>query len=60
VSDPDFAVFCARARELGLALAEDDLAELWRGWQGLQPQLERLRRDLTRHDLPMHRPDFTR
>ncbi|MBL8835562.1 MAG: hypothetical protein JNL66_04915 [Alphaproteobacteria bacterium] len=44
--EADLAEFRRRAAARGLAFAEDDLLELHRGWQGLQPQLERLRRGL--------------
>lgn len=44
--EADLDAFRRRAADLGLALAEDDLIELHRGWRGLQPQLERLRRGL--------------
>lgn len=37
------AEFAVRARQLGLELDPDDLAELHRGWTGLQAQLARLR-----------------
>ncbi len=44
--DPGLTAFRLKLAERGLALADDDVAELYRGWRGLQPQLERLRRDL--------------
>ena len=46
MNDEGFAAFKARTAALGLAFSEEDLAELYRGWQGLQPQLARLRRGL--------------
>jgi len=46
MSDDALALFRQRTATLGLAFSEEDLAELFRGWQGLQPQLARLRRDL--------------
>lgn len=44
--DPSLAEFRRRTAALGLAFADDDLIELHRGWRGLQPQLDRLRRGL--------------
>src|SRR5206468_722822 len=44
--DDDLALFRQRTAALGLAFNDDDLAELLRGWAGLQPQLARLRRGL--------------
>ena len=42
----DRAAFRQRTAALGLKFSDDDLAELARGWAGLQPQLARLRRGL--------------
>jgi hypothetical protein len=44
--DDDFAAFKRRTAALGLVFSDEDLAELKRGWEGLQPQLARLRRGL--------------
>lgn len=45
--------FRAWAARLGLAkLSEEDLAQLHRGWLGLQPQLARLREGLKPEDRP--------
>jgi hypothetical protein len=46
MSEDDLAAFRQRTAALGLAFNDDDLAELLRGWAGLQPQLARLRRGL--------------
>ena len=51
------AEFTAWATRLGLdRLTEDDLAELHRGWLGLQPQLARVRAGLRAEDLPPEPP----
>jgi len=45
------AEFTAWATRLGLgALTAEDLADLHRGWLGLQPQLDRVREGLTPAD----------
>jgi hypothetical protein len=46
MSDEDLAAFKQRTAALGLAFDDEDLAELARGWKGLQPQLARLRSGL--------------
>jgi len=46
MSDDDRAAFKQRTMTLGLAFSDEDLAELQRGWLGLQPQLARLRSGL--------------
>jgi hypothetical protein len=46
MTEDDLAAFRQRTAALGLELSDEDLAELARGWQGLQPQLARLRRGL--------------
>jgi hypothetical protein len=47
------AEFTAWAARLGLdRLTADDLAELHRGWLGLQPQLARVREGLRAEDNP--------
>ncbi len=47
------AEFTAWATRLGLGkLTPDDLAELHRGWLGLQPQLARVREGLRDEDKP--------
>jgi hypothetical protein len=49
--------FAAWAKRLGLErLSENDLAELHRGWLGLQPQVQRLRDGLRAEDLPPKPP----
>ncbi|WP_170984784.1 hypothetical protein [Roseomonas sp. AR75] len=51
------AEFTAWARRLGLErLTAEDLAELHRGWLGLQPQLQRVRDGLRAEDLPPKPP----
>jgi hypothetical protein len=50
------AEFAHRAAQIGLALEPDDLAELHRGWTGLQPQLVLLREaGLEMTEPPAHR-----
>lgn len=48
--DGSAAAFRQRTAALGLAFSDEDLAELQRGWEGLQPQLARLRRGLAAVD----------
>jgi hypothetical protein len=54
-ADPDdkalSAAFARRAAELGLELTPTDLAELERGWRGMQSQLERVRASVARDDV---------
>ena len=51
------AEFTAWAARLGLdRLKEDDLAELHRGWLGMQRQLDRVRAGLRADDLPPKPP----
>jgi hypothetical protein len=46
MSEDKRAAFRERTAALGLRFSDEDLAELARGWEGLQPQLARLRRGL--------------
>lgn len=56
-SDADAARrFDARTAELGLNLLPGDREVLLAGWLGLQPQLARVRRGLTRDDRPPRPP----
>lgn len=38
--------FRRRLAELGLNFSDEDVRELFRGWQGIKPQIERVRAKL--------------
>ncbi len=50
--DPELERLRVRAEELGLQLEADDLAELLKGWQGMQRQLAIVREGLMPEDRP--------